>query len=185
MDIALEEVRLGRLSSGELRERYAALFGERTDSRNRHYLTRRILWRMQAQVEGGLSDRAVRRAMELGGNLADLRQSAPVPRAVVDDAPAVPATAVAEADSMEAVREPTVPRTASRTTNLPPPGTVLVRRYKGRDMQVLVHADGFEWDGRQFRSLSAVAKAITGSHWSGNLFFNISSSPNARTKGKS
>src|SRR5438094_4743088 len=53
---------------------------------------------------------------------------------------------------------------------LPPPGTVLTRRYKGAVLQVKVRADGFEHQGQVYPSLSAVAKAITGSHCNGFLF---------------
>ncbi len=56
---------------------------------------------------------------------------------------------------------------------LPPPGTVLRRRYKGRVLQVLVLADGFEFEGRRYPWLSAVAKAITGSHINGYRFFRL------------
>jgi hypothetical protein len=44
---------------------------------------------------------------------------------------------------------------------LPPPGTVLVRPYKGQTLQVRVLAKGFAYEGKTYRSLSAVAKAIT------------------------
>ena len=56
---------------------------------------------------------------------------------------------------------------------LPPPGTLLTREYKGRTYQVRVLADGFDYDGQVYRSLSAVAKAITGSHCNGYLFFRL------------
>jgi len=56
---------------------------------------------------------------------------------------------------------------------LPPPGTVLTRKYKGETLQVLVLADGFEYAGEVYASLSAVAKAITGSHCNGYLFFRL------------
>jgi hypothetical protein len=56
---------------------------------------------------------------------------------------------------------------------LPPPGSVIVRHYKGEDLQVKVLADGFEFEGQVYRSSSAVAKAITGSHCNGFLFFHI------------
>jgi Protein of unknown function (DUF2924) len=56
---------------------------------------------------------------------------------------------------------------------LPPPGTVLTRPYKGQTLQVKVLAEGFEYEGRNFRSLSAVAKHITGSHCNGFLFFGM------------
>jgi hypothetical protein len=56
---------------------------------------------------------------------------------------------------------------------LPPPGTVLTRPYKGRSLQVQVLPHGFEFDGQVYRSLSAVARAITGSHCNGFLFFRL------------
>jgi hypothetical protein len=48
---------------------------------------------------------------------------------------------------------------------------VLTRRYKGLSLQVLIRSDGFEFDGKLFASLSAAAKAITGSHCNGFVFF--------------
>ena len=56
---------------------------------------------------------------------------------------------------------------------LPPPGTVLVRPYKGQTLQVHVLNKGFAYEGETYRSLSAVAKAITGSHCNGYLFFKL------------
>ena len=55
----------------------------------------------------------------------------------------------------------------------PLPGTVLTREYKGREVRVRVLEKGFEYEGQPYRSLSAVAKAITGSHWNGRLFFGL------------
>ena len=52
-------------------------------------------------------------------------------------------------------------------------GTVLVREYKGKDHEVKVINGGFEYDGRTWKSLSAIAKHITGSHWNGKLFFGM------------
>jgi hypothetical protein len=53
------------------------------------------------------------------------------------------------------------------------PGTRLVREWRGRTYQVLVLDDGFSWQGAQYRSLSAVAREITGTPWSGPLFFGL------------
>lgn len=54
------------------------------------------------------------------------------------------------------------------------PGTVLVREWGDRDHHVKVTADGtFEYEGKQFKSLSAVARHIAGSPWSGPLFFGL------------
>jgi hypothetical protein len=52
-------------------------------------------------------------------------------------------------------------------------GQVLVRHYKGQMVQVNVLADGFEYAGAVYPSLSAVAKAITGCHWNGFNFFGL------------
>jgi len=52
-------------------------------------------------------------------------------------------------------------------------GTRLVREWRGVTHTVLVHADGFEWHGRRYRSLTIVAREITGAHWSGPRFFGL------------
>jgi hypothetical protein len=54
------------------------------------------------------------------------------------------------------------------------PGTVLVREFDSREHRVTAQADGtFEYEGRRYKSLSAVARHITGTQWSGPLFFGI------------
>jgi Protein of unknown function (DUF2924) len=53
------------------------------------------------------------------------------------------------------------------------PGTVLVREYHGQRHTVTVAADGFEWQGTTYASLSAIARAITGTAWSGPRFFAV------------
>ena len=55
------------------------------------------------------------------------------------------------------------------------PGTVLLREWGEREHKVTVTAEGlFEYKGKTFKSLTAVARAITGTHWSGPLFFGLS-----------
>ena len=56
---------------------------------------------------------------------------------------------------------------------MPVPGTILTRTYKGHRYQVEVLDRGVAYDGEVYRSLSAVAHAITGSHWNGFLFFGL------------
>ena len=56
------------------------------------------------------------------------------------------------------------------------PGTQLVREWNGRIYRVLVTDDGFEMDGQTYRSLSAIAKRITGAGWSGPRFFALNKS---------
>lgn len=53
------------------------------------------------------------------------------------------------------------------------PGTQLLRSWQGKTHTVRAVADGFEWNGRRFGSLSAVAKAITGTNWNGLSFFGL------------
>ncbi len=53
------------------------------------------------------------------------------------------------------------------------PGTRLIRSWHGTVHQVLVLADGYEHQGRSYRSLSQIARAITGAHWSGPRFFGL------------
>jgi hypothetical protein len=57
--------------------------------------------------------------------------------------------------------------------NKPPVGAILVREFKGTEYRVRVLRDGFEYEGRQFTSLSAIATLITGARWNGPLFFGL------------
>ena len=55
------------------------------------------------------------------------------------------------------------------------PGTRLLREWQGQTHHVTVVADGFEFDGKVWRSLSAIARSITGTSWSGPAFFGLKS----------
>ena len=57
------------------------------------------------------------------------------------------------------------------------PGLRLVREWRGETHDVLVLEDGFEWNGERCRSLSAIARQITGTHWSGPRFFGLKPRP--------
>jgi hypothetical protein len=152
VNVAREAAALQRLSVPQLRQRYAEVYAETTNAGNRAWLVRRILWRLQALAEGDLPERARQRAQELA-NDADLRLNPP--KNVTLPIPTPP---------------PASPRPQS-DDRLPPPGTVLARPYKGRTLQVQVLTEGFAFQGNVYPSLSAVAKAATGSHCNGYLFF--------------
>ncbi len=154
-DITAAVAELEQLTVGQLRERFAELHGETTRSRHRTWLIRRIAWRMQANAEGGLSERARRRAEELADG-ATLRSTPP-----------------GNVEVRPVPSETTKSTPVSTDPRLPKPGTAITRAYKGTTVEVRVLTDGFEYDGRRFRSLSAVAKAITGSHCNGFRFFNL------------
>jgi hypothetical protein len=155
MNLDQELAALPRLTAAVLRCRYAQVFGETTRVGNKAWLVKRIAWRLQALAEGDLSERARRRAAELAHD-ADLRLSPP-PRATVP---------VAATD-----RPTRLP--GKRNDRLPPAGTILSRLYKGTTVHVRVLEQGFVYEGTVYPSLSAVAKAITGSHCSGPLFFHL------------
>jgi hypothetical protein len=159
MDIDREIRALRKLTTRELQTKYVDVFGEGTPANHRIWLIKRIAWRLQALVEGDLSARARRRAEELA-NDADIRSLPPRPALAANSLPAASA-------SMSS------PRARRRNGRLPLPGTVLTRRYKGRSLQVKVLKDGFEFEGSLYASLSAVAKAVTGTHTSGWLFFRM------------
>jgi hypothetical protein len=152
VNVAREAAALQRLTVPQLRERYAEVYHETTNAGNRAWLVKRILWRLQALAGGDLSERALQRAQELA-NDADLRLNPPATLTL--PIPAIPSPS---------------PRPQA-DDRLPPPGTILARPYKGRILQVQVLSDGFAFEGHVYPSLSAVAKAATGSHCNGYLFF--------------
>jgi hypothetical protein len=59
------------------------------------------------------------------------------------------------------------------------PGAVLIREWGGVKHQVVVLESGFSFRGKRYRSLSAVARRVTGSRWSGPLFFGLKHRPKA------
>jgi hypothetical protein len=62
----------------------------------------------------------------------------------------------------------------------PVAGTRLIRDYQGVEHTVTVLTDGFEWQGRPYKSLSAIARAITGTRWNGLVFFGLKNQRVAR-----
>lgn len=113
------------------------------------FMRRALAYEAQVKAHGGISP-AVRRALErvLKGDRK------PNERGRDDSSPSSP------------VRRPPVLR----------PGTHLVREWNGRSYQVEVLEDGFRMDGREYRSLSAISRKITGAHWSGPRFFALGQS---------
>ena len=153
LNIQEEVALMQQMTPGQLQQRYADLFGEPTRSRNKAHLIRKIAWRMQAMAEGGLSERARLRAEELA-NDADVRVTAPKSQRV-------------------AITRPESSTPIAHDSRLPAVGEAIPRKYKGRVLHVIVAADGFVYDGERYKSLSAVAKAITGSHCNGFRFFGL------------
>ncbi len=149
--IPTQIARLQGMTVGHLRDEYERVFGEEPRSRNRTWLWRRIAWRIQELEYGGLSERAKRRLEEL---MPDAELALRVPPGRFQEYKDI------------AVRQTRDPR-------LPKPGTALLRNYKGRRIVVEVLADGFAYEGQTYRSLSAVARAVTGTQWNGVAFFGL------------
>ena len=155
-NVAREVATLNRMTVSELRLKHIEAFGEPTRTGNREYLLKRIAWRLQANAQGDLSERARRRAEELA-NDADLRTTAPKVRNT-GNGPALARQAAIAFDP---------------DSRLPMAGSNIRRHYKGREIVVRVLPRGFECEGEVYRTLSAVAKAVTGTHWNGYHFFGL------------
>lgn len=166
IDIPAQLAAMNKMTSTELREKYAELFGERSRSGNRMWLLRRCAWRLQSLAEGGLSERALKRAKELARD-QDIRTTTPKGMRMAPlDRPA---------DVQESAQRyiQRTPAPGGHDPRLPMPGGQLKRVYKGHLYIVNVLENGFEYDGQRYHSLSAVAHAISGGHWNGYRFFNI------------
>ena len=144
--------RLRTLPFTQLQREHLILFGKRSPSRDSQQVFRRLAWHLQAAAEGGLSERARARAAEVAAG-DDLR--------------------------LQTICTPLDGGVESRPhgtdARLPQPGTVLVREFRGQRITVRVVADGFDYDGRFYRSLSAIAEKATGTSWNGYQFFGLTS----------
>jgi len=161
-DIAKEIEALHQKTTAELADVYEELHGQPVRTRHRAYLIRKIAWRIQAKAEGDLTERARKRAAELADD-ADIRVMAP--KAVI----CPPETG----ETITVRRE--LHNGEHNDARIPSPGSAIVREYKGRTIRVVVLADndGFEYDGDRYRTLSAIAKTVTGSHINGFRFFRL------------
>jgi hypothetical protein len=159
INVAKELAALQKMTGGQLRTKYAEVFGEESRSGHKEWLVKRIAWRIQANIEGDLSERARRRGLELA-NEADLRLKAPTTLKLGIEPKHAPRTVQTNAAK-------------SPDDRLPPVGTVITRDYRGQKLSVTVRSNGLEYAGELYRSLSAVAKAITGTHINGYLFFAL------------
>jgi hypothetical protein len=78
-------------------------------------------------------------------------------------------------DALADLFEPVAAKRRASSADRPVTGTRLIREWDGVKHSVTVHGDCYEWDGRPYKSLSAVARAITGTRWNGWVFFGLKS----------
>ena len=150
---------LPKLSAQQLQAIHRELFGVANPVANCQHLRRKIAWHMQAAAEGGLPESVrqyaigIARGTELRLRISDnaARRRAQVP--------------------MDQTTTTTVEPT--RDARLPMPGSLIVKDYKSATIVVKVLDDSFEYDGRRFTSLSAIAGEITGTRWNGFAFFGL------------
>jgi len=154
-------VQLEGMKAKALQLRYAEVFGEPSRSGNAAYLRKRIAWRIQSLAEGGLSERAKRRAAELACE-ADIRQKAPLEKMLAQ-------SIVKTIDIISPTRDP----------RLPKPGALLSRVFRGRQIVVTVLNAGFSFEGKEYKSLSAIATEVTGTRWNGFQFFGLQAKESA------
>jgi len=147
------------MSTNELAEMYHDLHGQPVRTRHRQYLIRKLAWRIQANAMGDLSDRARKRAVELA-NDADVRVMAP--KSLI----CPPQTGESRSTTKQYTK---------RDPRIPTVGSAIVRQYKSKTIRVVVlDADeGFEYNGQRYRTLTSVAKVITGTHINGFRFFML------------
>jgi hypothetical protein len=150
---------LPRMTASQLQAVHRELFGAEHPIANCQHLRRKIAWHLQATKDGGLPESvrqyaiAIARGTELRSRISEnaSRRRAGVP--------------------LEQTVTTTVVQT--RDARLPMPGSLIVKQYKDQTVVVKVLDERFEYDGRRFTSLSAIAGEITGTRWNGFAFFGL------------
>jgi len=139
--------RLHSLTHDELKALYVTMFGSEPPTYNRTFIINRLAYRIQEFTFGGLSetvrDRLRQLLIEHGYDETGIRV------------------------------ETKNGRRRRATDDMPIIGTKLIREWKGARHEVIVVPGGVEYQGKRYRSLTAVTRAITGCHWNGRTFFGI------------
>jgi len=154
-EIDLELEVLKQLSTERIQEKYRVLFGvTELSCENRTYLLKRIAYKLQEQVHGGLSKKAKSKLETLIQAYDPVNNKTLRPQVI---------SAGQVVNALPFMRD----------KRLPIPGTFIRKKYKGKEHIIHVLEKGFEYNGKKFRTLTAVAQEITGAHWSGYEFFNL------------
>ena len=159
--VAEQLAALAAMTTAELVSRFEEVTGRPVRTRNGAWLRKRVAWHLQAAEYGGLSEAA----------LAKIDELAPLAMKRFDPA--------ARRGRRPAVAPNGAGATGGRDPRLPQPGAVLRRTYGGALHEVTVLADGFEYRGQRFRSLSRIAREISGTPWNGFTFFAVRCAPEA------
>ena len=163
-EVQREIGRIDDMTVQQLRDRYREVFDEDTRSRNRQYLIKKIKWRIQELAEGGLSELARRK-------IAELSRNAPIRRRLLALVPSAETALTPPAQQTPRASPIAAAAAKQRDPRLPPPGTTIQKMHNDIAHDVRILADGAEYLGKKYGSLSGVARAITGTNWNGFLFF--------------
>lgn len=126
----------------------------------------------KAPADDGLSRAQIEAANAAGpGAVADLIRGGSARKSAKSKVPAKGRGTQAAATSEAPAKAATPPR--DRDPRLPRPGAILTRTFENKEIKVEVLDAGFRWDGKTWRSLSAIANAVSGTSWNGYLFFNL------------
>jgi hypothetical protein len=151
-------IALKEMPTKELQKRFEGLFnGKKASSNNRIFLWRRIAYRIQELEYGGISEEAQGRIREI------IEECDPINNKALRSA----------YNSKEKFQALKGKHSILKDKRLPIPGTIVKKEYKGNHIQVEILENGFDYKGRKYKSLSAIAKEITGAHWNGYVFFNL------------
>ena len=150
---------LPRMAAAQLQAVHREMFGSEHAIANCQHLRRKIAWHMQAAREGGLPE-AVRQYAIGIARRTELRMR-------------MLENASRRQEEIPLERSATTMVVQTQDARLPMPGSLIAKNYKGRTIVVKVLNEGFEYDGRRFTSLSAIAGEITGTKWNGLLFFGL------------
>ncbi len=141
-------------SLSELKAKYEELFpSQKVPSNNKVFLWRKIAYRIQELEYGGISAETQGKIQQLIQQYDPINNKTLRNNAVTENRPKK--------------------KNLSRDKRLPIPGTVITKGYKGISLQVKVLASGFGYNNKVYKSLTAIAKEVTGAHWNGYLFFNL------------
>ena len=143
---------LKNASLEEIKAKYAEIFGQESPSTsNKVFLWKKIAYRMQEQHYGKMPETTQDRIGELIERYDPINNKSMRPVAST---------------------VPSRKQSKGRNRRLPIPGAILKKEYKGRVYEVKILENGFEYEGKIYKTLSSIAKVITGAHWNGFLFFN-------------
>lgn len=148
--------RLFNMSVNELRSRFLELVGFYTRSRNRDFLVRKIAWKIQANIFGDITEEMKVKAYEIAdfSRLTIRKSIMPKPHFGGE---------IVSGKKLPLKRDP----------RLPADGAILCRNYRGRKIVVKVLSDSFEFEGREYSTLSGIAREATGTNWNGFKFFGL------------